>query len=206
MHTEALTEKGLQLLPSLPAFGGFYLAGGTSLALQIGHRVSVDFDFFSPEPIPRELFAKAKQVFATSTIAPLVNNVDELTILVDNVKLTFLTYPFPFIEPLVRMAELSLLSVAEIGATKAYTIGRRGSYKDYVDLFYILSEHHASLQEVIAMAEHKCAREFNSRLFAEQLLYVDDVHDYQIDFLKMPVSPEEITAFFRREIERLPLA
>ncbi len=49
MHTEALTEKGQHLLPTLLTFTGFYLAGGTALALQIGHRVSVDFDFFSPE-------------------------------------------------------------------------------------------------------------------------------------------------------------
>jgi hypothetical protein len=48
MHTGALTKEGLHLLPALSAFSGFYLAGGTALALQIGHRVSVDFDFFSP--------------------------------------------------------------------------------------------------------------------------------------------------------------
>jgi hypothetical protein len=50
MHTEALTKEGLQLFPSLAAFDDFYLAGGTALALQIGHRLSVDFDLFCDHP------------------------------------------------------------------------------------------------------------------------------------------------------------
>jgi Nucleotidyl transferase AbiEii toxin, Type IV TA system len=51
MHTEALTKAGLELFPALTAFDDFYLAGGTALALQIGHRLSVDFDLFCDGPI-----------------------------------------------------------------------------------------------------------------------------------------------------------
>jgi len=207
MHTEALTEEGLHLLPALHAFEDFYLAGGTALALQIGHRVSIDFDFFSPEPISRSLFAKVEQVFAPAplTLTPLVNNPDQLTLLVGDVKLTFLSYPFPLIEPLISVDGLSLLSVKEIGATKAYTIGRRGTYKDYVDLYFVLAERHAELAEIIALAERKFDWAFNSRLFAEQLLFLDDIQDYQVDFLKAPVVPEDITAFFKEKIRALPL-
>jgi len=98
-----------------------------------------------------------------------------------------------------------MLSVKEIGATKAYTIGRRGTYKDYVDLYFIIAEHHASLEEVIAMAEKKFHHDFNSRLFVEQLLFMDDVHDYHIDFLKAPVAAADITAFFQGRIRELSL-
>jgi predicted nucleotidyltransferase component of viral defense system len=206
MHTEVLTEEGQHLLPELHAFTGFYLAGGTALALQIGHRVSVDFDFFSPEPIPRSLFAKVKQAFTPESLTPLVNNPDQLTVLVRTVKLTFLSYPFPLIIPLISMSGLSLLSVKEIGATKAYTIGRRGTYKDYVDLYFILAERHATLAEIIALADQKFGQAFNSRLFTEQLLFLDDVRDYQVEFLKAPVGPKDITAFFKDEIQELPLA
>jgi hypothetical protein len=205
MHTEALTEEGLHLFPALSAFAEFYLAGGTALALQIGHRVSVDFDFFSPEPIPRSLSAKVEHVFAPEPVTALVNNPDQLTVLVRTVKLTFLTYPFPLIQPLVPVGGLSMLSVKELGATKAYTIGRRGTYKDYVDLYFILAEHQATLGEIIALAEEKFGQAFNSRLFAEQLLFLDDVRDYQIDFLRAPVTPDNITAFFRDRIRELPL-
>jgi hypothetical protein len=206
MHTEALTEQGLQLFPALAAFDDFYLAGGTALALQIGHRLSVDFDLFCDGPIDRTLLSKVKKTFAGFPVEPVINNPDELTAFIDQVKTTFLSYPFPVVDPLVSLDGLRMLSVKEIGATKAYTIGRRGTYKDYVDLYFIVVEHHASLEEIIGMAEQKFRHEFNSRLFTEQLLFMDDVLDYQIDFLKLPVRPVAITAFFRDRIRELPIA
>jgi len=206
MHSEALTEDGLRLFPALTAFDDFYLAGGTALALEIGHRLSVDFDLFCEGLIDRTLLSKVKKVFAGFPVEPAVNNPDELTAFVGAVKVTFLSYPFPVIEPLVSVDGLPMMSVKEIGATKAYTIGRRGTYKDYVDLYFIVVERHASLEEIIAIAERKFGHEFNSRLFTEQLLFMDDVRDYNIDFLKTPVSPSGITAFFKDRIRELPLA
>ncbi|HEY4360368.1 MAG TPA: nucleotidyl transferase AbiEii/AbiGii toxin family protein [Bryobacteraceae bacterium] len=206
MHTEALTKEGLELFPTLTAFDGFYLAGGTALALQIGHRLSVDFDLFHDSLIDRGLLPRLKNLFADFRVQPIVNNPDELTAIVGTVKLTLLRYPFPLIEPLVSIDGLAALSIKELGATKAYTIGRRGTYKDYVDLYFIIADHHASLGQIIAMAERKFGQEFNSRLFLEQLLFMDDVRDYQIDFLISPVAPEGITAFFKEKIRELSLA
>lgn len=74
-----------------------------------------------------------------------------------------------------------------------------------MDLYFITAGDHASLEEIIAMAERKFGPEFNSRLFAEQLLFLDDVRDYEIDFLKLPVTPEAITVFFREKIRRLEI-
>ncbi len=96
--------------------------------------------------------------------------------------------------------------VKEIGATKAYTIGRRGTYKDYVDLYFIIAEHHTSLEEIIALAERKLGGGLNSGLSTEQLLFMDDVRDYQIDFLKVPVTPEGVTSFFRDKLRELRFA
>lgn len=206
MHTEALTDDGLKLVPSLAGFRDFVLAGGTALALQIGHRVSVDFDFFSPLPIPRSLLARATQALSPTPISLLVNTKDELTLLAGNTKVTFLAYPFRTLLPIRHMEGFSLLSVPEIGATKAYTIGRRGSYRDYVDLYFIMAKGYASLGRIVALAEQKFGAAFNSRLFAEQLLFVDDVDDYEIDFLATPVSVDGIIAFFESEVEKLSLA
>jgi hypothetical protein len=121
MHREALTEAGFKLLPSLAAFDDFYLAGGTALALQIGHRVSVDFDFFGDGPIDQMLLPKVKRVFPGISVEPAINNPEELTVFLGTVKLTLLSYPFPIVEPLVSWEGLRMLSVKEIGATKAYT-------------------------------------------------------------------------------------
>jgi Nucleotidyl transferase AbiEii toxin, Type IV TA system len=144
MHQEVLTKRAAELFGSLSRFPGFYLAGGTALALQIGHRVSIDFDLFSDNDIERSLLPRVQRVFSdAASIAPLINNTGELTVLVDDVKITFLKYPFPTFDPFVIYEEVPLLSVREIAATKAYTIGRC-PYKDYIDLYFILSErrHH----------------------------------------------------------------
>lgn len=205
MHLEVLGEKEKKLLLQLPAFEGFYLAGGTALALQIGHRISVDFDLFSEREISLFLFDDAQKVFTGHALAASVNNRDELTVFVDGTKITFLRYPFPVLDTLTIYENLKLLSVKEIAATKAYTVGRRGSFKDYVDLYYVLVEKHASLRDVVDMAERKYTALFNTRLFLEQLIYLDDVTDTAILFLKPEVSKESLRVFFEEQIKSFGL-
>lgn len=202
MFQEALNEKGKKLFPYLKNFSDFYLAGGTALALQIGHRISVDFDFFSSEKITSNLLEKAREVFDGFSVVPSVNNPDELTIFVDGVKITFLHYPFPTLKELVSLEDIKALSVEEIASTKAYTIGRRGSLKDYVDLYYILKEDYAALPDIIKLAQEKYGEIFNARLFLEQLIYLDDVENAEIIFLKNSINKEEIRIFFQDKISQ----
>ncbi len=102
---------------------------------------------------------------------------------------------------MVLLGGLSLLSIREIAATKAYSIGRRGTYKDYIDLYVILKDGYTSLDAIIRMAEQKFGTNFNSRLFAEQLLFMDE--DYKIQFLAAPVSQAEVLGFFADELQNL---
>lgn len=204
MHREVLTKAAAALFPSLSRLPGFYLAGGTALALQIGHRMSVDFDLFSENAIDRTLLQHVRRVFAEADISPLVSNADELTVLVNGVKITFLSYPYPPRAALVRHLNVPLLSVREIAATKAYTIGRRGSFKDYVDLYFLLAENHVTLAEIISDAELKFGTDFNSRLFLEQLVYVADLDDTEVLFLKPAMTPRAIQLFLRLASARSP--
>jgi hypothetical protein len=200
MHPEVLTDAAAELFPSLSHFPDFYLAGGTALALQIGHRISVDFDLFNDDDISRSLLRKVQQVFPTASIIPLVNNGDELTVLINGVKFTFLRYPYPPLDRLYAYQKVPYLSVREIAATKAYTIGRRGSYKDYVDLYFCVSEGYTTLPTIIDDAEQKFGKDFNSRLFLEQLIYVADLDNAEIQFLKPVVTAREIVSFFESRI------
>lgn len=202
MHHEALTDNGKEIFPKLSEFNDFYLAGGTALALQIGHRVSVDFDFFSDEKITKTLLPSVERLFEGRTVDVVVNHTDELGVRVSGVNITFLHYPFPLVYPLVE-GELPLLSVPEIAVTKAYTIGRRGELKDYVDLYFCIKERHVSLEEVIDKAGEKYADAFNDRLFLEQLAYFDDLEETPLEFLKEPIGINELAAFFDREIRSL---
>ena len=97
MHLEVIPEKNKNIFSKLNNFDDFYLAGGTALALQIGHRISVDFDLFSDKEISKNLLPKVKRVFQDNKIIVSVNNPDELTVFINETKLTFLKYPFSVI-------------------------------------------------------------------------------------------------------------
>lgn len=203
MHPEALNDKNKDFFLKLKNFPDFYLAGGTALALQLGHRISVDFDLFSNREIPDNLFSHVKKIFSDSGIVVSVNTIDELTILISGVKLTFIRYPFPVLFDFAEYEGVKLLNPKEIMATKAYTIGRRGSFKDYVDFYFSLSQGLFSLQEIIETAEKKFGTEFNARLFLEQLVYMEDVEEEEIIFLKNKITKKELEVFFESEVKKI---
>lgn len=205
MHPEALNVKGKEIFPKLKHFSDFYLAGGTALALQIGHRISVDFDLFSENDIQENLLKKAREIFARQEFEISVNNKEELTFFINGVKISFIKYPFPVLGDFVNYEGVKLLNLKELCATKAYTIGRRGSFKDYVDLYFAVSLKYAGLMEIIELAEKKYAGEFNSRLFLEQLIYLEDIEDTEILFLAESADKIKIEKFFKAEIQKLNL-
>jgi len=206
MYQEVLNDKGKIIFPYLEKFKDFYLAGGTALALQMGHRISIDFDFFCDKKISKTLLNKVRKVFENKTVIPLVNNTDELTVLVEDVKITFLKYPFPVLHQLIDCDGLNLLSINEIASTKAYSIGRRGVLKDYVDLYFIISKKETTLEEIIKISEKKYGDIFNARLFLEQLIDVKNVEDTDIVFLKEKVNKKTLELFFEKEIGKLKLS
>ncbi len=127
MHVEVLTEHTAALVPSLARFEDFYLVGGTALALQIGHRRSVDFDLFSTKPLPTQLLARVKRTFAGYSVAVTYRSPEQLNLLINEVKTTFLFFDYPVIDPLIEYRGLRLASLRELAAMKAFSIGKRQS-------------------------------------------------------------------------------
>ena len=202
MHPEVLPKGGSDLLSKFARFSEYHLVGGTALALQIGHRVSVDFDLFCDKEIDKRLFAKIKRVFSGHAIKPAVNNIDELTLFIDGIKVTFFNYQYKPCLKLLKYEGVRMLDKKEIAASKAFTIGKRGAYKDYVDLYFLLAGQHTTLQDIISLANKKYEDDFNDRLFLEQLVYLDDVPEADILFLAPPVRKKELISFFKKEIAK----
>jgi predicted nucleotidyltransferase component of viral defense system len=206
-HLETLTPEAKRLFPTLEIFtDDFYLAGGTALALHLGHRISVDFDMFSENPIKKTLLAKVEELYSSESIEVLINNSRELTLLVAGVKYSFIHYPFPLLTPLEKNGPIPLLSASEILITKAYTIGRRGSLKDYIDLYTGLRENVCSIENILKDAKEKYADAFTDRLFLEQLLYMEDVENAPISMINGDVPAKEaMRDFFKGEIAKIVL-
>jgi len=183
MHDEILTEEQKRLLPLIKRFSGkFGLVGGTAIALQVGHRRSVDFDLFTLTDFEAEkIRSEIRENHAIQNV--FVENPNELTISMDGVKTTFYKFPFGInftenFEDIVKMPDLLTL-----GAMKAYALGRRAKWKDYVDLFFIFKKY--TIRQIADKAKSLFAGEFNEKLLREELSYFKDI-DYSenIDYLK----------------------
>jgi len=205
MHQEALTSESRKVFEHLRP-RGFILGGGTGLALQLGHRVSDDFDYFSEKVIPRSLAGRIEKDIAALGLRarPTVNNKDELTILAGDIKFTLLCYPFPTLLPTVTLGSVPAFSVREAAAMKAYTLGRRGTMKDYVDLYFILKSGD-TLDSIADLARKKFDEGFDTRLFLEQLVYLDDVEEAPIRFLRDTATKKDLQTFFEEQVRNFPV-
>jgi len=203
MHLETITSKQKEIFKKLDKFSDFYLVGGTALALQVGHRISVDFDLFSKKDITSKLLDKIKRVFKGLKVEVVRDSSEQLSVIIDNIKLDFVKYPFPLLFKLIKYRGVDIAKIEEIAVMKAYALGRRPVLKDYVDLYYILREKHVTLEKIIKLSQKKYKSEFNPRLFLEQLIYLKDVGDMQIDFLKRAVGKQEMEKFFRNEVKKI---
>jgi len=197
MHEQAFTPKAALLFPSFSRFKKFYLVGGTGLALQIGHRRSVDFDFFTAGELPENLLSSVKRIFSTASIAVTYQSKEQLNVLVDGIKTTFFSYPYPVIDAFVKYQAIDIASTNEIAAMKALSIGHRLSYKDYVDWYFLLKEKHADLGSIISLARRKFLGDFNDRLFLGQLVSLEDIPTQKIEFLRDAVDRLTIEQFLK---------
>lgn len=96
-------------------------------------------------------------------------------------------------------------SVHDIASTKAQTIGRRSTYKDYFDIYTILKLHQSTLPEIIQLAEKKFGDDFNAKLFLEQLLYTKDIVDTDILLIDHSITPQEVFRYLRVAVESIKL-
>lgn len=203
MHDEALTTKAKSLFPRLSLFKNFYLVGGTSLALHIGHRLSVDFDLFSSQTtLSPQLLRQVKKIFTGSAIAVTYRSAEQLNLLIDNVKFTFFAFGYPLVYSAVPYKKVPLIKIQELAAMKAFSIGKRLSYKDYVDWYFLLKENHVRLGDVIRIAQKKFGNDFNDRLFLGQLVSLEGIHTQKIDFLRGEVNRETIRKFLEQTVRK----
>lgn len=183
MHRNILSKEQVDLLPLLAiANRGFGLVGGTAIALQIGHRRSIDFDLFSFKEFKNKEIRKKieKVVKITKT---LVNKSGEYTFFSNDVKITFFNFTYKIeykknFEGMIKMPDLLTLA-----AMKAFAIGQRAKWKDYVDLYFIMRDFF-SFKEISKKSQALFGAEFNEKLFRIQLSYFEDVnYEEEVEFL-----------------------
>ena len=170
-------------------FDDFFLVGGTALALQIDHRLSIDLDFFSTHPFDNrqvEEYLSTRYGFHTDYVAT-----NTLKGFIQNVKIDLLTHAYPLVKPLVQEGGLSLASLEDIGAMKLNAIAHSGNrQKDFFDLFFLLEYH--SLQELLFAYQIKYPNS-NPIIPLKGMTWFEDI-DFEIEkpMLKRKVTFSEV--------------
>lgn len=160
----------------------YYLAGGTALAIQLGHRTSFDFDFYTPNHFDQNtLFDKFQGIFADEAIkTSLAKNTLFCTL--KTVDCSFFTYPYKLLRKPVLKMGIPLASLEDIAAMKLLAVNRRPAKRDYVDIYSLLDRF--SLGEMINFAKEKFPN-FNFYYLLRALSYFEDIKDDEKRHIQM---------------------
>lgn len=203
IHWNILDDNRKKILPLCKDFSkdGFYLAGGTGLALQIGHRDSVDFDFFRSGDYDTHFLAeKIESIFKEHKVLITQEEKNTLSCLVDgSVQFSFFGYDHKILNPFIQTDYFSIASIEDIGCMKLAAIVSRSREKDYVDLCFILKD--MSLKDLLQF----CAQKYptlDAGLILKSLIYFDDIKDEPILFKEGNDIPfESVKNYLRKIVE-----
>ena len=177
----------------------FVLAGGTAIMLLANYRKSFDFDLFSQRPLKKSLLAKARQIFGDDINIQVDNSKLLLFTTPDGVKIDFVHFPYPPLHDVVKNGPISLFDLRDLASNKAYTIGRRATWRDYIDMFFL--EKRFGLGLIMDEAKTRFKGEFSKKLFLEQLVYYDDLEILPTKFIGDSYSTEEIQKHFQTVVK-----
>lgn len=206
MFTAALPQGRLEVLEQLagiPSLKNFYLAGGTAVALHLGHRISEDFDFFTP--------CEFDAAFLREDLNGLGNFIltdskrGTLHGIFNNVKVSFLFYAPRPVFSMHAFSGCSIADIRDLAPIKLDTVGSRGSKKDFIDLYFISNEA-IPLKDIFQLYQKKYSHlQINVKHLIMSLTYFEDADRSRdtIIMLKKTATWPEIKKYFERHAKIL---
>lgn len=195
------TRGCLELLGAQSFAAPFYLAGGTALALHLGHRLSFDLDFFRPDDFDSDILV--------AQLKPLGNLVvdqkSEFTFngKLNGVKVSFFRYPYPLFKPSVMYGAVKLAAIEDIACMKLDAISSRGTKRDFIDLFFIC-RHGYELQQLFLDFDKKYkGAKYNRGHLLKSLTYFADAEDEKLPEMHQKVDWEKVKSFFIKQVPKL---
>ena len=204
MHPKVLSTDGWAVVRRLSAAGllqSWTLAGGTGLALQIGHRYSEDLDFFrhgswNPDYLVGALVGVGKVVVQS-------RSADKLHVVVDGLRVSFLEAQAPLLCPGTSYRGLRVADTQDIAVMKVVAIGGRGSRKDFVDLYFYLRGA-GGLDSVFALLRRRFTEvDYNEYHLLKSLVFFEDAETEPMPMLIRDVSWHTIKHAIVTEVKRV---
>ncbi len=207
MFEKVLPEQAKNALAVLSQSGllkDAYLAGGTALALHIGHRVSVDFDFFTKKEFDENYFVQKLTEF------PLdfrLEKLDANTVIgyLNKTRFSLFSYKYPLLAKMHKLLNLNVLDTKDIAPMKLAAISDRGAKRDFIDLYFIIEvEKLFTLSEIMDFYDQKFRiLKQNKTHILKSLIYFDDAEGQPMPQMLKRISWAEVKVFFELETKLL---
>jgi hypothetical protein len=204
MFIEALpqeTKRNLALLADAGLTESFYLAGGTAAALHLGHRISIDLDFFRPDPFDSSQLAARLSDLGQFRLERLADN----TLLgeLEGVRTSFFCYHYPLLVEPVSVLGVKVAGIEDIAAMKLDAISRRGTRRDFIDLYFI-AQSGLTLSEALQCYQRKyVGLNLNLVHLVKSLTYFADAETDPMPQMLIELSWDDVKRFFERETRSL---
>ena len=203
MYEEILKQKTklvFSKIAKIKAINSFYLAGGTALALQLGHRESIDLDWFSEKPFSTKDLKKELSKLGSLKIDS--EEKDTLNCSLDNVKLSFFEYPYKVLFPFIKYKGTQIADFRDIACMKLDTISSRGSKKDFADLYFLLKK--IPLEDFLKLFNKKYKGiEYNKLHLLKSFVYFKDAEEEPMPKIIKKISWKEIKENISKKVKNI---
>lgn len=187
----------LRRLRDCSALDGFYLAGGTALALRLGHRRSLDLDFFTTTGFAPDRMLE-RLISMNRDVTVLSRESDTLHARIDSARVSFLAYPYPLLFPLDDYEGVDIADLRDIACMKINAISGKGVRRNFIDLFAICKTH--GLSELLELFDRKYAGiEFSRIHLLKALTHFEDADKDASPELLADLDWDEIKRFLEAQ-------
>ncbi len=196
-------KKNLALLGKSGILQHAYLAGGTAIALQLRHRVSVDFDFFTIEDFVPKIFSVELSKLGSFN----EEQADKGTVLgkFRGVKFSIFIYKYPLIFPPLKYLLLNIADIRDIAAMKIDAITTRGAKRDFIDLYFICKKGYR-LTELLDFYNRKYGKLASNLIHIEKsLVFFNDAETEEMPKMLKKAQWEDVKRFFEKEVKKIVL-
>ena len=195
------TNRLIEKLKNLLWLSPYYLAEGTALALHLGHRTSIDLDFFSESEV--EEMAMVDHLRTAGNLR--LDQIGKGTIVgnLDSVRISFFKYPYRLLDPLIEWNGLNVASVRDIALMKMVAISQRGSIKDFIDLFFVAREFKPVDALIPELSVKYVGVQFNTNHILRSLCYFEDAEKEPMPNMIAACDWQEVKEYFVNEVKRL---
>lgn len=198
-----IEPAALELLKNLQEkilFSDLRLVGGTSLALQYGHRISVDIDLFGKIDTDEIEIASTLKKCGEIQKINVRKNIYNYT--VNNIKVDIVNYPFHWLRDFIETDGIKLAQREDIIAMKLSAVTNRGTKKDFIDIFFLLKEY--SLDEMMNLYADKY-QDSSGFLVLKSLVYFDDADDDPMPLMLKEIDWQTVKRSIKEEVRRYSL-